>query len=233
MKVQLIRHTSGIEQLIGSTARLCYSDSNIDDLRVAHSKESNEALIRDLINKGHESPLEHATFTFAVEGVSRSLTHQLVRHRIAVFTQQSQRYVSLNTKEDEDDWFVVPPAIERDLDALELFTQEMERVANAYQKLTDMGIAPEDARSVLPNATATKIIFTMNGRALLNFFGLRCCTSAQLEIRTLANKMLKLCKEVCPVIFENAGAKCLALGYCNETRIACGRKPTADALGLK
>lgn len=173
---------------------------------------------------GHESILEHAVYTFEVKGVSRALTHQLVRHRIASYSQQSQRYVNKNEFD-----YVMPKSIEDNIDAYAKFYQAMDMIDYTYILLKDMGIPEEDARYVLPNACTTNIIVTMNARQLRKFFMIRVCNRAQWEIRELATKMLALCKEVSPTIFENAGASCDVLGYCPEQR-SCGRCPQLRTL---
>lgn len=167
---------------------------------------------------------EHATFTFGLEGVSRALTHQLVRHRIASYDQQSQRYVSAKQFE-----YVVPPKIAKNPEAKELFEKTMSDLQNTYDRLVELGIPKEDSRYVLPNACASRLICTMNVRSLMHFFGLRCCTRAQWEIRDMANQMLKICQEVAPKVFV-AGANCEQLGYCPEGDMCCGRAPTMAKL---
>lgn len=169
------------------------------------------------------SPFEHLSFTFGIEGVSRTLTHQLVRHRIASYSQKSQRYV--NEKEFE---YITPPSIQANDEALGCYEAVMKMLNNAYGKLVDLGIPKEDARYVLPNACETKIIVTMNARSLFNFFNHRCCMRAQWEIRQMAYQMLKLVKEVAPETFKKAGASCDTLGYCVEGNMSCGRYSTLN-----
>jgi thymidylate synthase (FAD) len=149
----------------------------------------------------------------------------LVRHRIASYDQQSQRYVSSSQFE-----YVTPDKIAKNADAKTLFDNTMQDLQKTYDQLIELGIAKEDARAVLPNACATRLIVTMNARSLFHFFGLRCCVRAQSEIRQMANEMLKLCKEVAPQIFANAGANCEQLGYCPECDMCCGRAPTIHKL---
>ncbi|MCD6407688.1 FAD-dependent thymidylate synthase, partial [bacterium] len=173
--------------------------------------------------------LEHVKFTFGVEGVSRALTHQLVRHRIASYSQQSQRYVKAENFE-----YIIPPLIEKDEILKKEFLTIMEEIKETYNRILkrfeEIGIkgekANQDARYILPNAAATKIVITMNARELLHFFRVRCCSRAQWEIRELAYKMLEICKEKLPSVFENAGPKCVFLGYCPEgEKFTCGRYP--------
>lgn len=241
MKVRLIAHTPGPEKVVAAAAKLCYSGAAIDDLLDGLTDEKSAEFVEMLAGLGHESPVEHASFTFAVEGVSRSLLAQITRHRMASFSVQSQRYVNLNDFE-----YVVPPEIEAEPEAKAMFVAEMDRQAQAYQSLTGLlrqkhqarlmagGLAEkqaarqaekqaiEDARFVLPNACTTKMILTMNTRSLNHFFRLRCCNRAQWEIHALADEMLKLAQAAAPALFKNAGPACVA-GACSEGRMTCGR----------
>lgn len=233
LKVKLIEHTPNPEKVIAAAAKLCYSAIGIDELEKKLDDESARKFLNMLMSYGHESPIEHVSFTFAVEGVSRSLSHQLVRHRIASYSQQSQRYVRLKQFE-----YIVPPEIEKDEEAKKIFINAMENSQKAYDRLTDIlrekylkeGMEPiasekksiEDARYVFPNACETKVIFTMNARTLVNFFNHRCCNRAQWEIRNLADEMLKLVKEVAPVLFKYCGPSCVN-GACPEGKMTCGK----------
>ena len=240
MKVTLITHTPDPEKIIASAAKLCYSASDIESLMSGLTTEKIEAFIKKLTDLGHQSPLEHCTFTFGIEGVSRTLSHQLVRHRLASYSQKSQRYV----KEGQFE-YVVPPEIAADEQAKKLFIQTMEQEQKAYDELTAIlqkkhtatfiaeGFdeaeakkraekkAIEDARYVLPNACETKLVMTMNIRNLLHLFEERCCNRAQWEIRQMADTMLNTCKEVAPNIFAKAGASCVR-GKCKEGKMSCG-----------
>ena len=218
MQVKLVRHTPEPEKTVAMSARLCYSPIGAAQLEEKISDEQAAALVRKLVSMGHFSTLEHVTFTFAIEGVSRVLTHQLVRHRIASYSQQSQRYVKEHNFE-----VIMPPSIAAKPEAKAEFEDLMQKLQDAYNKFTEMGIPAEDARYVLPNAAETKIVCTFNARSLLNFFSLRCCMRAQWEIRALAEKMLAECKRVAPVIFENAGPTCVSEGICREGAMSCGR----------
>lgn len=225
IKCKLISHTPEPEKVVSIAAKLCYSKSDVDSLVTGVlTGNDTEKFIDKLKGMGHESPLEHVSFTFAIEGVSRTLTHQLVRHRIASYSQKSQRYVSENNFE-----YIIPPSIARDSQAKEKFENLMCTIRQAYNKLASMDIPKEDARYVLPNATETKIIVTMNARSLFNFFSLRCCTHAQWEIRQLANLMLVEVQKVAPILFKNAGASCKK-GYCPEEGRSCGNAPTLSFL---
>ncbi|WP_373897438.1 FAD-dependent thymidylate synthase [Haloimpatiens sp. FM7315] len=233
LKVKLIEYTPNPERVIAAAAKLCYSASGIDEIAEKLTEENTEKFLNMLVSYGHESPIEHVSFTFAIEGVSRSLTHQLVRHRIASFSQQSQRYVKLKQFE-----YVIPDSVKADEEAKKIFIETMEKCQEAYNMLSDRlkekyvneGMtnsaaekkAIEDARYVFPNACETKIVVTMNARSLMNFFRHRCCSRAQWEIRALASEMLKQVKLVAPVLFKYAGPSCLK-GSCTEGKMSCGK----------
>ncbi len=241
LNVQLLAYTPEPEKTIASAAKLCYSPSSIDTVREGLTEEKTASFLDMLTEIGHESPIEHATFTFGIEGVSRSLLAQITRHRIASFSVQSQRYVKENTFE-----FVLPPEIENIEEAKAEFLAAMEEDQRHYDKLTDilktkhyneltsMGIdektanrnaekkAIEDARFVLPNACTTKMVCTMNARSLMNFFAHRCCNRAQWEIRDLATLMLIEVKKVAPHLFAKMGPPCLN-GSCPEGKMSCGQ----------
>lgn len=218
MMVKLVRHTPEPERTVAMSARLCYSPIGAAQLEEKISDEQAANLVRKLVSMGHLSTLEHVTFTFAIEGVSRVLTHQLVRHRIASYSQQSQRYVK-----EHDFETIVPASIVSKPEAKAKFDKLMTEIQAMYDEFIALDIPAEDARYILPNATETKIVCTFNARSLLNFFSLRCCTRAQWEIRALANEMLRQCQEVAPVIFENAGPTCVSEGVCHEGAMSCGR----------
>ena len=218
MMVKLVRHTPEPERTVAMSARLCYSPIGAAQLEEKISDEQAAKLVRKLVSMGHLSTLEHVTFTFAIEGVSRVLTHQLVRHRIASYSQQSQRYVK-----EHDFETIVPASIASKHEAKAKFDKLMTEIQAMYDEFIALDIPAEDARYILPNATETKIVCTFNARSLLNFFSLRCCTRAQWEIRALANEMLRQCQAVAPVIFENAGPTCVSEGVCQECAMSCGR----------
>ncbi len=206
------------------------------------TEEKTKSFIEMLSNIGHQSPIEHAVFTFAIEGVSRTLLAQITRHRIASFSVQSQRYVKKSNFV-----YITPPAIADDPKALEIFNKSMQHSFDDYNALADIlqeryyreyvdsGMpektaksksekkAIEDARFVLPNACETKMVVTMNARSLMNFFSLRCCNRAQWEIKDVADKMLKLCVQVAPTLFKDAGPSCVANGKCPEGKMSCGK----------
>lgn len=241
MKVELLEYTHNPERVIAAAAKLCYSSTGVDGILEKMTPESTEKFIKMLSGFGHETPVEHVSFTFAVEGVSRSLLAQLTRHRIASFSVQSQRYVGKENFE-----YIIPPEIAEIDEARELFVKAMENDRETYKKLNDIlskkhlekmiadgkdektaekaakKKAQEDARYVLSNACDTKLVMTMNVRSLYHFFNLRCCERAQWEIREMATQMLKLVKEVSPVLFENAGPSCVS-GACAEGGMSCGK----------
>jgi len=238
LKVELLAATPNALSLIYAAFRQCYHAGFVADMwpRLLSGEVDREVqadFVRKVLESGHDSPVEHASFTFAVEGISRACSHQIVRHRIASYSQQSQRYV-----DGSDMDFILPPAIARIPEAKERFEAFMAEVGAAYRDLKGILEAngrkeksKEDARFVLPQAAETKIVLTMNCRALLHFFHLRCCMRAQWEIRAMADAMLALCKAELPAIFATAGAKCESLGYCPESpRFACGRYPTREQL---
>ena len=233
LKVELLSHTPFPLDVIYLACRQCYYKGSIADVDLkAIPVEKKEALVRKVVSSGHESPLEHVSFTFAVEGISRACSHQLVRHRIASYSQQSQRYVEL-----KDLPFVIPPSIEKVDTARKRFLDVISAIETAYQELIaileqEYGAKGEsvyqDARYILPNACETKLVVTMNTRELIHFFAQRCCTRAQWEIRALAYKMLELVRAVLPVVFDPVGPKCELLGYCPEGEFSCGRYPLKE-----
>lgn len=241
MKVVIISHTPDCDKLIASAAKLCYSQSGVDGIMEGLTQEKTEKFIDMLVSLGHESPFEHASFTFGIEGVSRAVLAQITRHRIASFSVQSQRYVN-----KESFTYIVPPEIEKLPAAKAEFLAAMEEDRAHYIKLaallkeahTKAQVAEgmeasaaekaaekkafEDARSVLPNACDTKIVMTMNVRSLYNFFHLRCCSRAQWEIRELATEMLRQVKQIAPALFRKAGPPCVS-GPCPEGKMSCGK----------
>ncbi len=222
LKVTLLAHTPDADKMVAAAAKLCYARSDVDTLLDNLTVDKVESFIERLADLGHESPIEHASYTFAVEGVSRALLAQLTRHRIASYSVQSQRYVD---KSDFD--YVIPPSIAARKETRIAFERFMEAANTYYTCLSSYDDIPaEDARYVLPNACDTRIIFTMNARSLHNFFRLRCCNRAQWEIRAMADEMLRLCREVSPVLFRRAGASCAVTGKCSEGAMCCGEPRT-------
>ena len=218
MNVQLLTWTPVPDKVVATAAKLCYSDSDIKSLMENLTEEKIANFIDMLVSIGHESPIEHVSFTFGIEGISRACSHQLVRHRLASYSMKSQRYVS----EAQFD-FITPPLIESDPDLNAMYFEYMMRTQQFYDYLVNHGIPKEDARFILPNACETKIVVTMNARSLFNFFKHRCCERSQWEIQAVANEMLRLCKGVAPQIFKYAGPSCVMLGKCPEGKMSCGK----------
>jgi thymidylate synthase (FAD) len=219
MNVKLVGVTPNPEKIPAMAAKLTHSKAKPESLDKTTDKEL-KAILEHVMNLGHTSVIEHTSFTFAISDVSRSLTHQLVRHRIASYAQQSQRYVNLNEPN-----YVTPPKIGKNKQMKKAYDQTMKGIWDEYNKLLEMKIPAEDARYVLPNAACTNIMVTMNARSLLNFFELRCCQHAQWEIRQLANKMLQEVKKVAPIIFKKAGPACKSRGICPENKKDCPLYP--------
>lgn len=217
MDVKLLNHTPDPERAIAAAARVCYAPVGAAELMEEMSDEAVRKVLRTIITSGHTSALEHASYTFAIEGVSRALTHQLVRHRLASYNQQSQRYV---VPEEAPD-FVVPRSIAEHDIVHGIYEDALRDCYECYRVLVEHGIPAEDARYILPNATPSKIAVTMNIRELLHFFTLRCCKRAQWEIRDLALRMLELATPTAPYIFLDAGAACRR-GPCPEGKMTCG-----------
>lgn len=219
LKVLLLQHTLEPELTVALAARLCYSSAGIGELHDRLSRADIQGFLDKIMSLGHQSVLEHASFTFGIEGISRACSHQLVRHRLASYSQQSQRYVTFDGGRFPS---VVPDAIAESPKRSEIFARAMEACAVAYEALIEDGTPAEDARFVLPNSAETKIIVTMNARELLHFFSLRCCERAQWEIRKVAVEMLRLVKPLAPSIFRQAGPDCVA-GVCPEGTLTCGK----------
>jgi thymidylate synthase (FAD) len=218
MNVALLQHTPDPELTVALAARLCYSPASIGEVQERLSGADIKAFIDKIMSLGHQSVLEHASFTFGIEGISRVTSHQLVRHRVASYSQQSQRYVSHRTRFAA----VVPPSIAEQTEIRERFEAQLQALHQLYAEMVESGVPAEDARYILPNATETKIMVTMNARELLHFFALRCCERAQWEIREMALEMLKLVKKVAPTVFQHAGPGCLT-APCPEGTLTCGK----------
>ena len=219
MNVKLIAYTPHPELVPAMAATLTHSKTKPEDL--THTKkEELRTVLQQVMKLGHTSVVEHASFTFAISDVSRALTHQLVRHRIASYSQQSQRYVNLTEPS-----YVVPPTIMKNKKMKKAYDDTMELIWEQYNNLLKLGIPAEDSRYVLPNATCTNIMVTMNARSLLNFFELRCCLHAQWEIRECANHMLTEVKKVAPLIFKDAGPSCKTRRVCPENKKNCPLYP--------
>ena len=224
LNVKLISYTPEAEKLTAMAAKLCYSPSGIDDISENLTEDKAAAFIEKIVDIGHLSTIEHASFSFGIEGVSRTLLAQITRHRLASFSVQSQRYVSYS----DGFSYIVPPSI-RALgdDAVKKYESQMDAMQTWYDEwrvaLGEKGEkSNQDARFVLPGACETKMILTMNARELLHFFSLRCCNRAQWEIRELAWRMLALVSDVAPALFQTAGPACVR-GKCSEGTKTCGK----------
>ena len=222
LKVILLRHTLSPEETIALSAKLCYSKSTIEDLKEKISQKDQTAFIEKLMGMGHESVLEHVTFSFGVEGVSRVLLAQLTRHRIASFSVQSQRYVSY----ENGFGFIMPESIAAlGEEAVKEYQKQMDTIEGWYvdwqKKLGKGEKSNEDARFVLPNACETRLVVTMNVRELRHFFSLRMCKRAQWEIRKMAEEMYRICFDTAPALFADAGPACIR-GKCPEGEKSCG-----------
>lgn len=234
LNVILLRYTPNPEEIVAQAAKLCYSPASVDDLKKQVKTRDLASFIEKLTDMRHLSPVEHVTFTFGIEGISRACSHQIVRHRLASYSQQSQRYVGqlskklvpFSEKGSGGFHFIVPPSIEK-IGKKQWFIEKMETIQKWYDELVEMlgnkgESAFEDARFLLPNAAETKIIITMNARELLHFFRVRCCNRAQWEIRAMAIEMLRLVKQVSPHIFKDAGPGCVN-DKCPEGKMTCGK----------
>ncbi|MBP8932803.1 MAG: FAD-dependent thymidylate synthase [Candidatus Atribacteria bacterium] len=212
MNVKLISSTPDPELTVARAARLCYRSSYDEKMTL----ENAQKLIREIVARGHKSVLEHASFTFLIEGISRAASHQLVRHRLASYSQQSQRYINFKNPE-----FVIPPSVNENKTLLNHFREHIQKSNDIYQEMIKIGIPEEDARYILPQAITSQIIITANAREYLHILQLRLCNRAQWEIRMIANKILVILKELAPTIFENAGPPCIT-GICPEGDKGCG-----------
>ncbi len=228
MKVVLLNHTPEPEKMVAMAAKICYDkDGDIEKLKDKLTPEKIEAFLKKMMElPNHGTVWEHVTFTFGIEGISRSCSHQLVRARIASFDQRSQRYC----RESQFD-YVVPKKIAQDPAAVTAFRRAMEDAQKSYDLLVNKyGVHQEDARAVLPNACCTSLVMTMNLRSLAHWLSLRECSRAHGEINELARKIHALCMEVSPLIFSHMGAACKTLGYCPEGHMSCGAYPTLDKI---
>ncbi|MBI2848946.1 MAG: FAD-dependent thymidylate synthase [Chloroflexi bacterium] len=224
MQVALINHTPHPEQTVAAAARLCYSSISASQILEKMQPAQVDRLINQLLSSGHLSPFEHASFTFAIDGISRAASHQLVRHRLASYSQQSQRYVSLKRIE-----YVTPATIEKKPALKAKFDEAVEAVHRLYSQMLEEGVPAEDARYILPNATATNLVMTMNARELIHVCSVRLCLRAQWEIRELFDRARQEVKKVAPRLGDEMVIKCERLGYCDEHE-SCGLYPTKDEL---
>jgi thymidylate synthase (FAD) len=222
MKVRIIQEPREPLKVIALAAKLCYSAEPPEKLLSSVRKEEPpEKFVRMLLDMGHESPIEHVSWTFLITGISRACSHQLVRHRLASYSQRSQRYVK-----EEEFRFVTPPSVILARKG-RWYEEQMRKLSALYAELNEaLGESGEesqqDARFILPNACETHLVVTMNARSLRHFFTMRCCERAQWEIRELADEMLRQLKERVPVLFDFAGPACLR-GRCPEGGKSCGK----------
>ncbi len=235
LKVKIVAHTPNPEEVVAQSAKLCYSKVGVDEIMEKLTPEKINEFNGNLMAIGHLSPFENIAFTFAVEGIDRATSHQLVRHRLAVFNQQSQRYVDLSetfkhttpnvveamNKSDEwhNDMIVIHDLYKKWQQEINTYVEENEDYPR--YGMSPIKVANENARGMLPNACETKLVFTMNARELLHFFNKRCCNRSQDGIRELAHEMLRLVKEIAPTVFKYAGADCVK-GKCKEGNMNCG-----------
>lgn len=215
MKVELLRYTPDPERLCAVAARTTFKHQPASEIFEKMDLEEARKILRRVLRHHHYSVIEHATFTFSIEDVSRALTHQLVRHRMASYSQQSQRYVEYNVT----DSYVVPDSVLKNAESKKIYEDTLATILDAYKKLMKCGASKEDARLLLSSSVKTNILVTMNARGLRHFFNLRCCERSQWEIRELAMEMLRQVRRIAPSIFENAGPSCLELGYCPEREL--------------
>lgn len=225
MKVKLLSRTTDALRTAYIAARTCYSEQTpyAMDFEIFNPQQMLE-LIDKVYQSGHLSIFEHINFTFAIEHISRACSHQMVRHRHCSFSQQSQRYVDMQSPV-----FLEPQMILHDREADSIYNNFLISVNEVYKKLRTLGIAPEDARCVLPNATATNMVVTMNCRELMHICNLRLCTRAQQEIRELVNKMKEVVVNECEWLKPYLVPKCEVDGFCRECK-SCGRKPKLKEL---
>jgi thymidylate synthase (FAD) len=224
-KVQLVTFTPNPDTVASIAARMCYSSGGIDSL-LEHDNIT--AVLPKVLASGHLSVLRHVMFTFAVEGISRACSHQLVRHSVGVgISQQSQRYVK-----SDSPTYIVPPTIENfgSKGLSRFFDTSIRHSWEQYKEVMAAGIPAEDARFLLPNAAETKMLISFTGEALLHLFEKRDCIRSQWEIKSIVNLMMPLVKSVAPIMFDKAGALCKTAGYCPEGGMSCGRAPTMEIL---
>lgn len=233
MQVKLLTYTPDCERVVAVGAKTCYSSDDPATLWQTMSDEQVDKMIAHLLTSQHTSPIEHAYFTFGIQGLSRAAAQQLTRHRLMSVSMQSQRYVDMNNAN-----YTVPgsimeakPIILSNETPKKVFFKFLEATNNTYRYLTkNCGIKKEDARAILPLCTQSNLVITLNAAELYHIFDLRCCVRAQREFRELAGLMLKLVKEAAPNLFAKAGASCVHYGYCPEGSQSCGKAPTLETL---
>ena len=219
--VSLISYTPDPERTIAAAARVSTSPVGATKLMEKLTPEAVDRLLTQLLASGHLSPFEHASFTFAIEGISRVTSHQLVRHRMASYTQQSQRYVSLKKAD-----YITPATISARPELEAKYHDMVRDCHRLYHEMLDAGIPVEDARYVLPGAMETRLVMTMNARELIHVCSLRLCLRAQWEIVALFERVKAEVERVAPRLGAELKPKCYRLGYCDEAE-SCGIFPTA------
>ncbi len=216
--VCLLAHTPDPDLCVVRAARLCYSEGTAEErFKEVLDTLQIQKFLEKLRKSGHLSPFEHASFTFGVDHISRVSSHQFVRHRLASFSQQSQRYVPMKTA-----IVILPPSVEENEEAKAVFEKIQHETFEAYEKLCLLGVPREDARYVLPHGFETSLMVTMNARELLHFLSIRLCRRAQWEIQNVAREMLLRVREVAPALFASAGPSCVTEGICKE-EMSCGQ----------
>ncbi len=220
--VELISKPENVLKTVYTACRTCYSALNPEVIfEEAQDSDKMLSLISKVISSGHYSTIEHIQLSFAISGVSRACTHQLVRHRHMSFSQKSQRYV----KEKGEFDYIIPTPISSNPELTQKFEKHMKLVSELYGEFVEAGIKAEDARAILPNACSTSLVASLNLRELIHLANLRLCTRAQQEIRLLINLMVKEVLKVEPWLKEHLVPKCERLGYCDEDK-SCGRMAT-------
>ena len=221
--VDLLSFPADCVKTIYTACRTCYSANYpVDIWEEAPEKEKMLSLIKKVLSSGHHSTIEHCQFVFAISGVSRACTHQLVRHRHMSFSQKSQRYVT----EKEQFEYIKPKTVEKSSLSKE-YDEMMKTISDFYAKMIADGIPAEDARFILPNAATSSLVVSLNLRELIHLSNLRLCTNAQLEIRTLVKKMCDAVIEKEDWLKDYLVPKCMMKGYCDEIR-GCGRMPKKE-----
>ena len=232
LKVELLSHSADPEGIVVAAIRQCYSSVGAKELKEKTSDEVKKRLIRQVIDSGHMSTLEHASFTFAIDGVSRVTEIHLIRHRIASFSIQSGRYVKRG-----DAAYKIPPKIkalkETNKELYKKYLKHLDNAQELYNELTEAKIKAEDARFCQPQSVQVKIVMTMNARELLHFFKLRTCVRAQWEVQEIARQMMALVKKKAPIIFKNAGPSCISEKLCDQGDLSCGLWKTIKGARLK
>ena len=225
--ITLLSYTANPDLTVAVAARRCYSNTPTKQLweELSKSKEKQEKIIDRVVKDGHTSTLEHASFTFGVDNVTRAFLAQITRHRVGIaFSVQSQRYCDLQGTPVEDLYY--PDSQNNGV----IYKEAYENALQSYEQLEKSGEKLEDARMVLPNGFPTSMVISMNAREIRHVLGLRMCVHAQKEIRQIATAIKYLVTPVAPLIFKNLGANCQQYGFCPENSRGCGKFPTINEL---